>query len=107
MLDVVPAHGAEACFMPLTVGGGRARTIDDIQDGCCAPARGQGFNQQRRGQPARNSSREGAEKFGDQCIVGRDRRQAGQDARAGFGPAGKIFTPWAGAIPLEIGTPIE
>ena len=50
MLDVV-RRTAEACFMPLTVGGG-VRTIDDIKT-LLRSGRRQGLDQQRRGQQPR------------------------------------------------------
>ena len=65
MLDVV-RRTAEACFMPLTVGGG-VRTIDDIKH-AAALRRRQGLDQQRRGRQPR-IRQGGAEKFGEQCIV--------------------------------------
>ena len=57
---------AEACFMPLTVGGG-VRTVEDIRALLLAGRR-QGVDQHGRGEPTR-LRREAAEKFGDQCIV--------------------------------------
>ncbi len=50
MLDVV-RRTAEACFMPLTVGGG-VRTVDDIKNSAEIRRR-QGVDQQRRRQPPR------------------------------------------------------
>jgi len=69
MLDVV-RRTAEACFMPLTVGGG-GRTVDDIRT-------------------LLKIVREGAEKFGDQCIV--VAIDAKSVARPGGGSRWEIFT---------------
>ena len=54
MLDVV-RRTAEACFMPVTVGGG-VRTIEDIR-GAPARRRRQGVDQHRGGEQPRSSSR--------------------------------------------------
>jgi cyclase len=65
ILDVVQ-RTAEACFMPLTVGGG-VRTIDDIRALLSSGADKVSINT-----AAVNNRRfvqEAAEKFGDQCIV--------------------------------------
>jgi len=65
MLDVVQ-RTAEACFMPLTVGGG-VRTIEDIRTLLTSGADKVSINTAaviRSG-----FVREAAEKFGDQCIV--------------------------------------
>jgi imidazole glycerol-phosphate synthase subunit HisF len=65
ILDVV-RRTAEACFMPLTVGGG-VRTIDDIRALLSSGADKVSINTaavERRG-----FVQEAAEKFGDQCIV--------------------------------------
>ena len=65
-LDVV-RRTAEACFMPLTVGGG-VRTVEDIRQ----PARlwrRQGSRSTPRPVARRAFVKEAAEKFGDQCIV--------------------------------------
>jgi cyclase len=65
MLDVV-RRTAEACFMPLTVGGG-VRTIDDIRALLTSGADKVSIN---TAAVARHSFvKEAAEKFGDQCIV--------------------------------------
>src|ERR1041385_6028052 len=66
ILDVV-RRTAEACFMPLTVGGG-VRTIEDIRALLSSGADKVSINTaavERRG-----FVKEAAEKFGDQCIVG-------------------------------------
>jgi cyclase len=65
LLDVV-RRTAEACFMPLTVGGG-IRTLDDIRALLLAGADKASINTaavQNRG-----FVREAAEKFGSQCVV--------------------------------------
>jgi cyclase len=78
---------AEACFMPLTVGGG-VRTVDDIRKLLTCGADKVGINTAaviRRG-----FVKEAAEKFGDQCIV------VAIDAKKVSGPGEKnrweIFT---------------
>jgi cyclase len=65
MLDVV-RRTAEACFMPLTVGGG-VRTLDDIRKLLSSGADKVSIN--TAAVARRPFVREAAEKFGDQCIV--------------------------------------
>src|SRR5271157_5862654 len=65
MLDVVQ-RTAEACFMPLTVGGG-VRTIDDIRALLLAGA--DKVSIMTAAVSRRAFVKEAAEKFGDQCIV--------------------------------------
>jgi imidazole glycerol-phosphate synthase subunit HisF len=65
MLDVV-RRTAEACFMPLTVGGG-VRTIDDIRALLTCGADKVSIN--TAAVARRDFVKEAAEKFGDQCIV--------------------------------------
>ena len=65
MLDVV-RRTAQACFMPLTVGGG-VRTIDDIRTLLRSGADKVSINSAAVSR--REFVREAAEKFGDQCIV--------------------------------------
>jgi len=65
MLDVVK-RTAEACFMPLTVGGG-VRTLDDIRNLLLAGADKVSIN--TAAVTDRSFVRAGAEKFGNQCIV--------------------------------------
>ena len=65
ILDVVQ-RTAEACFMPLTVGGG-VRTIEDIRALLRAGADKVSIN--TAAVRNRQFVREAAEKFGDQCIV--------------------------------------
>src|ERR1700757_4886771 len=65
MLDVV-RRTAEACFMPLTVGGG-VRTVDDIKTLLRSGADKVSMNSAAVAR--REFVKEGAEKFGEQCIV--------------------------------------
>jgi len=65
MLDVVQ-RTAEACFMPLTVGGG-VRTLEDIRKLLSSGADKVSIN--TAAVARRAFVREAAEKFGDQCIV--------------------------------------
>ena len=65
MMDVV-RRTAEACFMPLTVGGG-IRTIEDIRALLAAGADKVSINTAAVARPG--FVKEAAEKFGDQCIV--------------------------------------
>ena len=65
MLDVVQ-RTAEACFMPLTVGGG-VRTIEDIRVLLASGADKVSIN--TAAVARRAFVKEAAEKFGDQCIV--------------------------------------
>jgi len=63
--DVV-TRTAEACFMPLTVGGG-VRTVDDIRKLLTCGADKVSIN--TAAVDRRSFVKEAAEKFGDQCIV--------------------------------------
>ena len=65
MLDVV-RRTAEACFMPLTVGGG-VRTVDDIRTLLRSGADKVSINSAAVSR--REFVKEAAEKFGEQCIV--------------------------------------
>jgi len=65
MLDVV-RRTAEACFMPLTVGGG-VRTVDDINTLLRSGADKASINSAAVSR--REFVKEAAEKFGNQCIV--------------------------------------
>jgi len=65
MLDVV-RRTAEACFMPLTVGGG-VRSIEDIRALLTSGADKVSIN--TAAVARRGFVKEAAEKFGDQCIV--------------------------------------
>ena len=84
--DVV-TRTAEACFMPLTVGGG-VRTVDDISKLLTCGADKVSIN--TAAVSRRAFVKEAAEKFGDQCIV------VAIDAKKVSGPDGKdrweIFT---------------
>jgi len=75
MLDVVK-RTAEACFMPLTVGGG-IRSLDDIRALLLAGADKISIN--TAAVQSRSIVREGAQKFGSQCIVvAVDAKQTGE-----------------------------
>jgi cyclase len=65
MLDVV-RRTAEACFMPVTVGGG-VRTVEDIRTLLQSGADKVSIN--TAAVQRRDFVKEAAEKFGDQCIV--------------------------------------
>jgi cyclase len=65
LLDVV-TRTAEACFMPLTVGGG-VRTLDDIRMLLTSGADKVSIN--TAAVSNRSFVKDAAEKFGDQCIV--------------------------------------
>jgi cyclase len=65
LLDVV-RRTAEACFMPLTVGGG-VRAVEDIRRLLLAGADKVSINTAAVNNP--EFIREAAEKFGDQCVV--------------------------------------
>jgi imidazole glycerol-phosphate synthase subunit HisF len=74
MLDVV-RRTAEACFMPLTVGGG-VRTIEDIRALLASGADKVSIN--TAAVSRREFVKEAAEKFGDQCIVAIDAKKVSQ-----------------------------
>jgi len=86
LLDVV-TRTAEACFMPLTVGGG-VRTVDDVRTLLASGADKVSVNTaavQRRA-----FVKEAAEKFGEQCIViAIDAKKASQ---AGEADRWQVFT---------------
>jgi cyclase len=86
ILDVVRGT-AEACFMPLTVGGG-VRTLEDIRKLLAAGADKVSIN--TAAVARRELVREAAEKFGDQCIV--VAIDAKQVAASGAAPRWEIFT---------------
>jgi cyclase len=86
MMDVV-RRTAEACFMPLTVGGG-VRTTDDIKALLRAGADKVSINSAAVAN--REFVKEAAEKFGDQCIV--VAIDAKRVQRAGGGSRWEIFT---------------
>src|SRR5258708_28823800 len=92
MLDVV-RRTAEACFMPLTVGGG-VRTIDDIRTLLRSGADKVSINSAAVAR--REFVKEAAEKFGEQCIVvaidaKRVKRAGGSDRWEIFTHGGRQF----------------
>ena len=89
MMDVV-RRTAEACFMPLTVGGG-VRTIDDIKALLRSGADKVSINSAAVAR--REFVKEGAEKFGDQCIVvAIDAKRTGSDRWEIFTHGGRNST---------------
>jgi cyclase len=86
LLDVV-RRTAEACFMPLTVGGG-VRTVEDIRKLLLAGADKVSINTAAVNKP--EIVRKAAEKFGDQCIV--VAIDAKKMSRAGEPDRWQIFT---------------
>ncbi|MGA3308145.1 MAG: imidazole glycerol phosphate synthase subunit HisF [Xanthobacteraceae bacterium] len=86
ILDVV-CRTAEACFMPLTVGGG-VRTIEDIRALLASGADKVSIN--TAAVARRAFVKEAAEKFGDQCIV--VAIDAKRVAQAGEANRWEIFT---------------
>jgi cyclase len=82
MFDVV-RRTAEACFMPLTVGGG-VRTVEDIRTLLNSGADKVSINSAAVSR--REFVKEAAEKFGDQCVV------VAIDAKRGKGDRWEIFT---------------
>ncbi len=86
ILDVV-RRTAEACFMPLTVGGG-VRTVDDIRKLLSSGADKVSIN--TAAVAKRDFVKEAAEKFGDQCIV--VAIDAKKVSRAGTPDRWEIFT---------------
>src|SRR5437899_12080806 len=93
MLDVVQ-RTAEACFMPLTVGGG-VRTIDDIKTLLRYGADKVSINSAAVSR--REFVKEAAEKFGEQCVVvaidaKRVRRAGGSDRWEIFTHGGRNST---------------
>ncbi len=86
ILDVV-RRTAEACFMPLTVGGG-VRTVDDIRALLTSGADKVSIN--TAAVARRGFVKEAAEKFGDQCIV--VAIDAKKVSKPGEGDRWEIFT---------------
>jgi imidazole glycerol-phosphate synthase subunit HisF len=86
ILDVV-RRTAEACFMPVTVGGG-VRTIEDIRNLLVSGADKVSIN--TAAVVRREFVREAAEKFGDQCIV--VAIDAKRVSKPGEPPRWEIFT---------------
>ena len=91
LLDVV-RRTADVCFMPLTVGGG-VRTLEDIRALLLAGADKVSINTEAVRRP--EFVREGAEKFGSQCIV------AAIDAKAVAPGRFEVFT-YGGRTPTGI-----
>ena len=86
MLDVV-RRTAEACFMPVTVGGG-VRSVEDIRTLLKSGADKVSINTAAVNRP--EFVKEAAEKFGDQCIVvAIDAKKGSQE---GEPPRWEIFT---------------
>src|ERR1700749_291600 len=86
MLDVV-RRTAEACFMPLTVGGG-VRTVEDIRVLLASGADKVSIN--TAAVSRRDFVKEAAEKFGDQCVgVAVDAKRV---SKPGEAPRWEIFT---------------
>jgi imidazole glycerol-phosphate synthase subunit HisF len=89
MLDVV-RHTAQACFMPLTVGGG-VRSIEDIRSLLASGADKVSIN--TAAVADRGFVKMAAEKFGDQCIVvAIDAKQVGADRWEIFTHGGRNAT---------------
>lgn len=97
IFDVV-SRTAEACFMPLTVGGG-VRTIEDIRKLLLAGADKVSINTAAVNNP--EFVREAAEKFGSQCIVvAIDAKATGENrwevfTHGGRNPTGLDAIEWA------------
>src|SRR5262249_56749555 len=89
-LDVV-RRTAEACFMPLTVGGG-VRSVEDIRALLTSGADKVSIN--TAAVARRGFVKEAAEKFGDQCIV--VAIDAKQVAKTGEPARWEIFTHGGG-----------
>src|SRR5512140_1703416 len=97
MVEVIE-RVAERCFMPLTVGGG-VRTVSDMRTMLQAGADKVSINSAALANP--QLIREGAEKFGSQCIVvSIDAKRVGPDrwevfAHGGRKPTGREAVEWA------------
>ncbi len=97
MIDVIE-RAADECFMPLTVGGG-IRSVEDMYAMLRAGADKTSINSSALANPA--LIRQGAEKFGSQCIVvSIDARQVAPDrwevfSHGGRKPAGREAVAWA------------
>lgn len=86
IVDVIERAG-DQCFMPLTVGGG-IRTVEDMSTMLKAGADKVSINSSAIANPP--LIREGAEKFGSQCIVvSIDARQTGEDTWRVFTHGGR------------------
>jgi cyclase len=97
MVDVIE-RVADECFMPLTVGGG-IRTVDDMHAMLRAGADKTSINSSALTNP--ELIRQGAEKFGSQCIVvSIDAKKVAPDrwevfAKGGRQPTGMEAVEWA------------
>src|SRR5213082_1178996 len=96
IFDVV-RRTAEACFMPLTVGGG-VRTVEDIRKLLASGADKVSIN--TAAVARRAFVKEAAEKFGDQCIVvAIDAKRVGERweifTHGGRNPTGLDAVEWA------------
>lgn len=97
MVDVIE-RAADQCFMPLTVGGG-IRTVDDMHTMLRAGADKVSINSSALATP--ELIRQGAEKFGSQCIVvSIDAKKTAPDrwevfAKGGRQPTGLDAIEWA------------
>src|SRR3954462_4827805 len=97
MIDVIE-RAADHCFMPLTVGGG-LRSVEDLHAMLKAGADKTSINSSALATP--NLIREGAEKFGSQCIVvSIDAKRTGPEkwevfAHGGRKPTGLDAIEWA------------
>ncbi|MGA1235806.1 MAG: imidazole glycerol phosphate synthase subunit HisF [Limisphaerales bacterium] len=91
MVDVIE-RVADQCFMPLTVGGG-IRTVDHMHTMLRAGADKVSINSSALATP--ELIRQGAEKFGSQCIVvSIDARRTGPDHWQVFSAGGRKPTDW-------------
>lgn len=89
MVDVIE-RSADQCFMPLTVGGG-IRAVEDMSAMLKAGADKVSINSSALATP--DLIREGAEKFGSQCIVvSIDAKRVGPDKWAVFAKGGREAT---------------
>src|SRR5215467_5690587 len=89
MINVIE-RAADQCFMPLTVGGG-IRTVDDMYTMLRAGADKISINSSALATP--DLIREGAEKFGSQCIVvSIDAKKTGPDKWEVFSHGGRKAT---------------
>ncbi len=97
MIGVIE-RAADECFMPLTVGGG-LRTVDDLHAMLRAGADKTSINSSALATP--ELIRQGAEKFGSQCIVvSIDARKVGREkwevfSHGGRKPTGRDAVAWA------------
>jgi imidazole glycerol-phosphate synthase subunit HisF len=97
MIDVIE-RAADQCFMPLTVGGG-VRSVEDMHAMLRAGADKTSINSSALAHP--DLIRQGAEKFGSQCIVvSIDARKVAPErwevfSHGGRKPAGREAVAWA------------